>query len=116
MDLAKMIQEVKDHPDYKKAGMILCHNGVVRNTSRDGKPVSELVVKADRDRLKEIISEIKQRPGIVEVLAQVREGKLFPGDDVMLVVVAGDFRENVFSALRDAVDTIKSEVTKKTES
>ena len=115
MDLAAMIQEIKAHPDYKKAGMILCHNGVVRNTSRDGRPVSELVVKADRNRLEEIISEIKQRPGIIEVLAQVREGKLFPGDDVMLVAVAGDFRENVFSALRDAVDTIKSEVTKKTE-
>lgn len=116
MDLTDMIHKVKSHPDYKKAGMILCHNGVVRNTSRDGKPVTELVVKADRNRLEEIISEIKQRPGIVEVLAQVREGRLFPGDDVMLVVVAGDFRENVFAALRDAVDTIKSEVTKKTES
>ncbi len=115
MDLAKMIEEIKAHPDYKKAGMILCHNGVVRNSSRDGRPVSELVVKADRNRLEEVISEIKQRPGIIEVLAQVREGRLFPGDDVMLVVVAGDFRENVFSALRDAVDTIKSEVTKKTE-
>ncbi|HPQ45296.1 MAG TPA: molybdenum cofactor biosynthesis protein MoaE [Syntrophales bacterium] len=111
-----MIRKVKSHPDYKKAGMILCHNGVVRNTSRDGRPVSELLVKADYDRLREIISEIKRRPGIIEVLVEVQEGMLSPGDDVMLVVVAGDFRENVFSALRDAVDRIKSEVTKKTES
>ncbi|MEA2014562.1 MAG: molybdenum cofactor biosynthesis protein MoaE [Thermodesulfobacteriota bacterium] len=116
MDLTNMIRKVKSHPDYKKTGMILCHNGVVRETSRDGKPVSELFVKEDRNRLEEIISEIKQRPGIIEVLAQVQEGKLFPGDDVMLVVVAGDFRDNVFPALRDAVDMIKNEVTKKTES
>ncbi|HOO91262.1 MAG TPA: molybdenum cofactor biosynthesis protein MoaE [Syntrophales bacterium] len=116
MDLTDMIRKVKSHPDYKKAGMILCHNGVVRNTSRDGRPVSELLVKADYDRLREIISEIKRRPGIIEVLVEVQEGMLSPGDDVMLVVVAGDFRENVFSALRDAVDRIKSEVTKKTES
>jgi len=43
MDLTDMIKKVKSHPDYKKAGMILCHNGVVRETSRDGKPVSENV-------------------------------------------------------------------------
>ena len=110
-----MIQEIKAHPDYKKAGMILCHNGVVRNTSRDGRPVSELFVKVDRNRLEEILCETKKREGIIEALAQVREGRLFPGDDVMLVVVAGDFRDNVFPALKDAVEAIKSEVTKKTE-
>ncbi len=116
MDLARMVKDVKSHPDYKKAGMILSHNGVVRETSREGRPVREMVVKADLNRLREILSEIKQRPGIVEVLAHVNEGRLLPGDDVMFVVVAGDFRENVFSALRDAVDKIKTEVTKKTES
>ncbi|MCD6487114.1 MAG: molybdenum cofactor biosynthesis protein MoaE [Syntrophobacterales bacterium] len=115
MDLMDMIKSAKSHPDYKKAGMILCHNGVVRNTSRDGRPVSELFVKADWKRLEEILSETKKRKGIVEALAQVREGRLSPGDDIMLVVIAGDFRENVFPALRDTVEAIKSEVTKKTE-
>ena len=115
MDLAKMIQEIKAHPDYKEAGMILCHNGVVRETSRDGRPVSELFVKVDWKRLEEILSETKKREGIIEALAQVREGRLSPGDDIMLVVVAGDFRENVFPALKDTVEAIKSEVTKKTE-
>jgi len=33
----------------------------------------------------------------------------------MYVVVAGDIRENVFPALQDAVNTIKRDVTKKTE-
>ena len=115
MNLIDMILRVKSHPDYKNAGMILCHNGVVRNTSRDGTPVSELFVKVDRKRLEEILSEMKQREGIIEVLAQVKEGRLFPGDDIMLVVVAGDFRENVFQTLKDAVEAIKTEVTSKTE-
>ena len=115
MDLTDMIKKVKSHPDYKKAGMILCHNGVVRNTSKNGKPVSELFVKVDRKRLEEILYETKKREGIIEALAQVQEGRLSPGDDVMLVVVAGDFRENVFPALKDTVEAIKSEVTKKTE-
>ncbi|MBW2631210.1 MAG: molybdenum cofactor biosynthesis protein MoaE [Deltaproteobacteria bacterium] len=115
MDLTNMIKRVKSHPDYKKAGMILCHNGVVRNTSRDGRPVSELFVNVDRKRLEEILYEMKKREGIIEVLAEVQEGRLFPGDDIMLVVVAGDFRENVFPVLIDTVKAIKTEVTKKTE-
>jgi molybdopterin synthase catalytic subunit len=115
MDLAAMISRVKKHPDFHKAGMILCHNGVVRAHSRGGSPVEELTVKADRRRLDEIVAEIRNRPGIVEVLAKVREGKLKPGDDVMLIVVAGDFRENVFPALRDAIEMVKAGVTQKTE-
>jgi molybdopterin synthase catalytic subunit len=115
MDLSEMIKQVKAHSAYHNAGMILCHNGVVRATSRGGDPVTELIVNVDRQRLAEIIAEMKIRPGIVEVLAEVREGKLKVGDDVMLVVVAGDFRENVFLVLMDAVNMIKEQVTKKVE-
>jgi len=115
MDLSEMMKRVKAHPAYHDAGMILCHNGVVRGTSRDGKPVQELTVNVDRSRLGEIIAEMKKHPGIIEVLAEVREGKLKVGDDVMLVVVAGDFRENVFPVLIDTVNTIKAQVTKKIE-
>jgi len=115
MDLSEMIVKIKSHPDYHKAGMILCHNGVVRGTSRSGGPVKEIVVKADRNRLGEIVAEMKKRKGIVEILAEVRDGRLAVGEDVMFVVVAGDFRENVFSALIDLVEKIKGEVTAKTE-
>lgn len=115
MDMMKMMEKMRANPDFQKAGMVLFHNGVVRNTSRDGTPVNELTVKADREMLKEIVSLAKKRPGILEVLAEVNEGTLHPGDDVMLVAVAGDFRENVFPALMDTVDEIKRKVTKKTE-
>ena len=43
----KLIEKIKKHPDYHKAGMILCHNGFVRETSRDGRKVSGLLVKVD---------------------------------------------------------------------
>jgi len=115
MSLADLVAQVKQHPRYHEVGMILCHNGVVRGTSRDGKPVVELTVKADRARLAEIVVEMKNRPGIIEVLAEVREGTLQVGDDVMYVAVAGDLRENVFPVLEDTVNTIKRDVTKKTE-
>jgi molybdopterin synthase catalytic subunit len=115
MDMSDMIRRVKMHPDYHNAGMILCHNGVVRATSRNGSPVKELNVRVDSNRLTEVISEMKKRPGIVEIIAEVREGILKVGEDVMMVVVAGDYRENVFPVLMDTVNSIKRDVTRKTE-
>jgi molybdopterin synthase catalytic subunit len=115
MNLMDLIDRIKAHPDYHRAGMILCHNGVVRGTARDGRPVSELTVKVDRRRLEEILAQMKQRPGIIEILAEVREGRLAVGNDVMVVAVAGDFRENVFPVLRDTVEAIKKDVTSKSE-
>ena len=115
MNLSILVEKIKKHPEFHKAGMILCHNGVVRATSRDGRPVSEVSVRVDRKRLEAIIGEIKAMKGIVEVLAHVNEGTLKVGEDVMYIVVAGDFRENVFDAMIAAVNRIKADVTSKTE-
>ena len=115
MDLSTLVEKAKKHPDFHKAGMILCHNGVVRATSRDGSPVSEVTVRVDRKRLETILGEIRAMTGIVEVLAHVNEGTLKVGQDVMYVVVAGDFRENVFDAMIAAVNRIKADVTSKEE-
>ena len=115
MDLSDMIRRVKAHPEYRSAGMIVCHNGVVRSTSRDGKKVASLNIQVDRNRLAEIIETMKKRPGIIEIIAEIREAELTVGEDVMLVVVAGDLRENVFPVLMDTVNAIKKDVTRKTE-
>jgi len=115
MELVEMIKKVKSHPDFHKAGMILCHDGVVRGTTRDGKPISELTVTVDWPRLEAIVAETKSRPGIIDVLVEIREGLLQVGDDVMFIVVAGDIRENVSAALMDTLNRIKAEVTKKQE-
>lgn len=115
MKSAEMIEEIKMHPKYSQVGMILTHTGVVRGHSRDGKPVSEVEVRADRGALSRVIEEMKLRPGIIEVLVEVREGRLCVGEEIMNVAVAGDIRENVFAALMDTVNRIKAEVTSKTE-
>ena len=115
MSLSDLIAQVKKHPEFSKVGMMLCHNGVVRGTSRDGKPVSEVTVRVDRKKLDAVLAGVKGMPGIVEVLAHVNEGTLKVGEDVMYVVVAGDFREHVFDAMIAAVNRIKAEVTSKQE-
>ncbi|MBN1829055.1 MAG: molybdenum cofactor biosynthesis protein MoaE [Deltaproteobacteria bacterium] len=114
-NITQLLQQVKSHENYHAVGMILCHNGVVRKTSRNGRLIKEITVTADWTRLDETIRKAKKRPGIVEVLADIREGRLFAGEDIMYVVVAGDIRENVFAVLMDTVNEIKAEVTKKEE-
>ena len=116
MHITELIQTVKKHPDYRKVGMVLCHNGVVRGTSRDGRKVSGLRVSVNHEKLRRIIEAQKARTGIVEILVQIAEDQdLSVGEDVMLLLVAGDIRENVIAVLHDTLNAIKTTVTEKTE-
>ena len=116
MKLEEMVAQIKAHPRIGEVGMILCHNGIVRETSRDGQKISKIRVKANHEALTSIISEIKSRPGIIEVMAELNEGTLKIGEDIMLVAVAGDIRDHVFPALQDLVQKIKQQITEKEES
>ncbi|MEA2061607.1 MAG: molybdenum cofactor biosynthesis protein MoaE [Thermodesulfobacteriota bacterium] len=114
MKIEQMIKKIKAHPDYGKVGMILCHNGVVRETTREGRPVTGLRVSVDRDRLNRLIAEQKQKKGIVEVMVDISDNrKLNIGDDIMQIAVAGDIRDNVIQTLTDTLNRIKSDVTTK---
>ncbi|HIC90863.1 MAG TPA: molybdenum cofactor biosynthesis protein MoaE [Syntrophaceae bacterium] len=115
MELWEMIEKIKSHPNFGQVGMILCHNGIVRGTSRDGHPVQGIDIMVDRSRLVLVLDEMKSHPGIVEILAEIKEGTLKVGEDIMWIVVAGDTRDNVFPVLEVTVERIKKEVVKKTE-
>ena len=115
MDMNALINKIKTRPDYPLVGMILCHNGVVRGTSRDGTPVSKVTVKADNEAIERVVAEQKKRPGIIEILVEVNEGDLTVGDDLLSIVVAGDIRDNVIPVLTDTLNLIKAQGTKKTE-
>ncbi len=116
MNLDRMIAQIKQHPEYDKVGMILCHNGVVRGTSRDGRKVSGLRVAVDHEKLHRVIAVNKQKEGIVDIQVDIAENRnLNVGDDVMLLVVAGDIRENVIAVLRSTLEAVKTTVTRKTE-
>jgi molybdopterin synthase catalytic subunit len=115
MDLNKMIEGVRKNTDPAKVGMITSHLGVVRGTSRGGGEVTSIEVAYDQESIQTIVRDVKKRPGIAEVLVEIREGRLRVGEEIMAVVVAGDIRENVFPALVATVNRIKKEASKKKE-
>ncbi|MBU4317524.1 MAG: molybdenum cofactor biosynthesis protein MoaE [Proteobacteria bacterium] len=116
MNAQDLIQKIKQHPDFNKVGMILCHNGVVRGTSRDGRQVTGLKVSVDHEKLKTVLETHKKSPGIVEILIEIAEEKvLHIGDDVMFLVVAGDIRDHVLATLGDTLNAVKTTVTTKEE-
>lgn len=117
MDISQAIAELKRTPGFtEKVGMVLVHNGVVRATSRNaGKAVERLEVHPDQDKIQAICREIEARPGIFAVRALAKDGTFLPGEDLLFIIVAGDIRENVLSALTDALNRIKAEAVRKCE-
>jgi len=113
--LADLVEKVKSTVDFTNVGMIACHNGVVRGTSRDGKPVSILEIDVDLNKVEMVINEMRSKKGIAAVEAHIFPGIRKVGEDVMLVVVAGDFRENVFKTLEETVNKLKETVVHKKE-
>jgi molybdopterin synthase catalytic subunit len=116
VNLLQMVDTIKKHPDYHRAGMILCHNGIVRDTSRNGCKVAGLTISVNYAKLSHVIETYKQKPGIIDILVEIADNRhLKVGDDVMVLVVAGDIRENVIAVLSDTLNAIKTSVTNKTE-
>jgi molybdopterin synthase catalytic subunit len=116
LDLLRCIKLIKDRPDFDKVGMVLAHNGVVRGTSRDGRKVSGLTVSVDHSQLKHIVETQKKSPGIIDIIVEIAENqRLAVGDDIMLIVVAGDVREHVLEVLEKTLNAVKQTVTRKTE-
>lgn len=116
VSLDRLIAGIKAHPEISRAGMILCHNGIVRQSDRSGeKRVSALRVVVNRSAIERIRSWAESQQGIVAVAIEALEGEFHVGDDLLYVVVAGDIRENVFAVTRETVEKIKAEGVRKTE-
>lgn len=107
MSMDHLIAGIKAHPDIARAGMILGHNGIVRESDRSGaQRVRALKVVVDRAAIERIRSWGESQPGIVAVAIEASEGGFRVGDDLLFVAVAWDVRENVFAATREIVERI----------
>jgi molybdopterin synthase catalytic subunit len=117
MDLTKAIHELKQRPGFKdNVGMILIHNGVVRNWSRaDRAEVTQLEVTPDYERIEELRQEYLQHEGIFDIIIEAKQGTFDPGDDLLFIIVAGDIRENIKPVLSELLDRVKAEAVAKNE-
>lgn len=117
MDISQTIAELKKRPEFQdNVGMILIHNGVVRNWSRhDKSKVSALEVTPDLEKIEGLRREFLKRDGIFEIIIEARAGIFKPGDDLLFIIVAGDIRENIKPVLAELLDRVKSEAIAKKE-
>jgi len=111
----KWLEEIKERADFKDLGMILVHNGVVRATSKDGKPVKGMHLSYDKHKLMRLQDELRRKDGIAELKVWINEGDLKVGDDIMYALVAGRFRTTVIPVLEELVSRIKKEVVSEKE-
>jgi len=117
MKIQETIAQWKEDPEFiKNVGMVLSHYGMVRGTSRDGaKPVTAVKVTPNFEHIEALRLECLKRPGIFRIAVEAHGGMLYPGDDLLYIIVAGDIRENVKAVLAELLDRIKSEGVTKEE-
>lgn len=113
--LSDLMDRIKRNADPSKLGMIVCHNGVVRATTRQGEPAEYLDIDVKQEAWDAILADMRSRPGIAAVEAHLFTGRRQIGQDVMLVAVGGDIRENVFPVLEETVNRLKGEAVVKRE-
>lgn len=117
------LKEAKADPLSLKEGMFLIHNGTVRQTPRakvrqgidDGSFVEWIDFSYDGVKVDIAVAETLRMDGIFHVRTWLNEGRLFPGDNIMYVLIGGDIRPNVIDALQFLVGKIKDECVKEIE-
>lgn len=104
------IKEIKEKTNPDDLGMIVVHNGIVRGTSKDGRPIKAMSLSYDKDALDAYLSSMKKHEGIADIRVWLNEGMLKIGDDIMFILVAGRFRTDVLPVLQEVLTKIKKEI------
>ena len=109
--------EAKQSPDAEKIGMYLVHNGTVRGTARaevrqeagDRRAVHGMRFSYNVAKAAALTDIARKRDGIFYVRVWLNEGRLSVGDDLMLVLVGGDTRVHVLSAMDFLIGRLKED-------
>jgi molybdopterin synthase catalytic subunit len=114
INLGDIIFSLKNHPKINDAGSILTFTGIVRNTSKNGKLVRNLEIDAYEElanrSIDKICKEIKEIPGILNIIIVHFKGVFDINDELVHVMVASSHRNEGFNALRLAVEKYKKEI------
>jgi molybdenum cofactor synthesis domain-containing protein len=109
------LQQAKAEAAAAGIGMYLIHNGVVRATARaavregqEAPDVAGMWFDYDEEKAEAAAEKARQLPGIGLVRWWMNRGQLRVGDDIMYVLVGGDTRPHVLSALEALVGELKT--------
>jgi len=115
ISLVDLIGDVRAGTEMCKAGAMACFVGIVRGVAKDEGQVEKLEFETHKEAavrsLNKIVSDILNRSGVIDIRIHHNIGELKVGDDIVYIVVAGKHREDVFRALRDAIERLKREAT-----
>jgi molybdopterin synthase catalytic subunit len=114
IDLGNIIKFVKRDSKIKEAGSIHTFTGIVRWSSKTGKPVVSMKIDAFDELATESINKIclklKQEKGIIDIIIVHLKGEFELSEDLVYVVVASAHRKEGFKVIRNAVDMYKKEI------
>ena len=109
-DLSKEVAQVARN--NRNIGAVANFIGLVRDMN-EGSPISEMILEhypgMTEKTLETLVSEAKQRWNILDALVVHRIGRLKPGDQIVLVVVASSHRGEAFAACEFLVDFLKTQ-------
>ncbi len=110
--LNSLINEVKGSSD--EVGAIIIFIGVVRGRNAGGEKVLRLEYEAYEEAavktLENIISDIKDKYGILDAIVEHKIGSAEAGEDTMYAVVASKHRDEGFKSLIELIERLKHEV------
>ncbi|MCS7136327.1 MAG: molybdenum cofactor biosynthesis protein MoaE [Nitrososphaerota archaeon] len=113
LDLWKLIPKVQDVLSSGGSGAVASFLGIVKSVGSNGKKVEYLEIEAyDRHAnptIQAICEETKKKFDLEFVGIWHLKGKFKVGEPLVLVVVAGKSRKEVFQALEEAVNRYKTE-------
>lgn len=111
--IKSLISKVKSTPGSERCGAIGIFVGFVREFTGDRKVV-RLEYEKNEDifdnKITEIENKLKSYSGVLEARIFHRTGNLYPGEDIIYVLVMGEHRKDIWEPLENSMDIIKEEL------
>ncbi|KGK98602.1 molybdopterin-guanine dinucleotide biosynthesis protein MobB [Methanococcoides methylutens] len=108
-----LLKQIKETPGIEKVGGIGSFTGIVRVDNEDFRTSQlefESYKTAADTSIQKIREEIMQQEGIIDVLIHHKVGTIKPLEDIVYIVVAAGHRQQLFPALAETLERVKSEV------
>jgi len=117
--ICKLQEAVRENERINECGAIYSFEGVVRGVDF-GQTTHKMVLSTpDKDKcndeLSDIIRDIKDRTGVIDIAVVHFIGEFQVGDSLFLAVVAGAHRQETKKALNQVVERVKYELDFKKE-